>query len=570
MIASILNKPHVWFIREFGRLDHDLKFYLPFQKVLRIIKESSNVVLTNSNAVRTSLFGKKSEGNILTVRQFIDIPPNAILENKKDYFGRKGATKLIIAGTISQSKGHEDAILAVKELIRRKNNVELIIVGYADPRYLKELRNLVEDEKLEEYVRFVDFQENVYPLISEADIVLVCSRNEAFGRVTLEAMLLKKPVIGTKSGGTKEIIKEEFNGFLYEPGDHEQLAEKIEFLIENRSKIREFGENAFKFVKKNFTKGKYGGQIYEVLKGLKNARNPASLAPTRFIIEHMLVALSSLNREMAEKSSRIEDLETLLKQRETEIGSLKETITQKDVHISHLEGMVSEKDAEIGNLKETLSQRAIMISHLEGAVRGKEADAERLKAGLEEKERKIGNLHEMINQKLTHISHLEGMVREKDHDLGNLQEAINQKAIQISHLERVGWEREATLNHIYNSHGWKALLFYYRMRERILPINTKRRLFAKVIFKMVTNPRGILRNLNKRNLKTFGYYFRTAEPVIIEQKIEKKISDVSVVGESSAVNGSPPIKMEFERNISEERIEVILTSLIMNAHWYRS
>ncbi len=52
IIASLLNKPHVWFIREFGTLDHDLKFFFPFQRILGMIRDSSNLILTNSNAVR--------------------------------------------------------------------------------------------------------------------------------------------------------------------------------------------------------------------------------------------------------------------------------------------------------------------------------------------------------------------------------------------------------------------------------------------------------------------------------------------------------------------------------------
>jgi len=273
IVASILNKPHMWFIREFGILDHDLKFYLPFQEILRMIRDSSNILLTNSNAVRKALFGNPSEPNILTIGPYIDIPPNALYEDKDVYYTRTDATKLIIAGTISRSKGQEDAILAIKELIQRKRNVELIVIGYSVSWYLSKLRDLVKDECLEGHVRFIDFKENIYPLINQADIVLVCSKNEAFGRVILEAMLLKKALIGTKSGGILELIEEEFNGLLYEPGDYRQLATKIEYLLDHREKIREFGEKGYEFAKGNFTKDKCVGKIYELLQSIKNMPN---------------------------------------------------------------------------------------------------------------------------------------------------------------------------------------------------------------------------------------------------------------------------------------------------------
>ncbi len=272
IVAWGLNKPHVWFIREFGVLDHDLEFYLPFQEVLNIIRESSNIVLTNSTAVRKALFGDTSESNIITISPYIDIPRDALLGGKDVYYRNRDATKLVIIGNIKKAKGQEDAIRAVRELIE-KWNIELIAIGYPEPSYLSELRGLIQDERLEGHVRFIDFKENIYPIISQADIVLVCSKNEAFGRTILEAMLLKKAVIGTKAGGIPELVEEGFNGLLYEPGDYKQLAMKIEYLLKYGEKIKEFGENGYQFVQENFTKEKSVGKIYEILRHIKDMPN---------------------------------------------------------------------------------------------------------------------------------------------------------------------------------------------------------------------------------------------------------------------------------------------------------
>ena len=292
IVASRLKKPHVWFVREFGMLDHDLQFYLPFPEVLNFIRDSSNIILTNSTAVRKTLFGDTSKPNILTISPYIDIPPNVSFKDKDFYYRRKNATKIIIMGTISKGKGQKDAILAVRELIGKKD-VELIVMGYASPQYLNELKEIIHDRSLEEYVRLVDFQENAYPIVNQADIVLVCSKNEAFGRVILEAMLLKKTVIGTKSGGIPELIKEGFNGLLFEPGDYKQLAMKIEYLLEHRGKIKEFGENGYKFAKENFTKEKSVGKIYELLQGIKNMPNPSSPSYFEYVVKDLFTTFSN-------------------------------------------------------------------------------------------------------------------------------------------------------------------------------------------------------------------------------------------------------------------------------------
>jgi glycosyltransferase involved in cell wall biosynthesis len=284
--GSLLDKPHVWFIREFGESDHDLKFFLPFNEVINIIKESSNFVITNSNAIQKTLFGTTSGQKILTIYRYIDIPCTDC-RDERNIFTKTNAIKLLIIGRIAETKGQKDAIFAVKELIKRKKDIELIIMGAGDPVYIKELKEIVKDGYLEPNIKFLDFMENPYPVIKQADIVLMCSRQEAFGRAILESMLLKKPVIGTNSGGTPELIKEKYNGLLYEYGDYRQLANKIEYLIDNTYKIKEFGENGYKYARENFSKENYGGKVYNILNGLKNKENSLSSPSLLLFIERM-------------------------------------------------------------------------------------------------------------------------------------------------------------------------------------------------------------------------------------------------------------------------------------------
>lgn len=60
------------------------------------------------------------------------------------------------------------------------------------------------------------------------DIEIVSSKQEAFGKITVEAMMGQIPVIGSNSGGTKELIKHNQNGLLFESGNADDLAKKIE------------------------------------------------------------------------------------------------------------------------------------------------------------------------------------------------------------------------------------------------------------------------------------------------------------------------------------------------------
>ena len=231
----------------------------------------------------------------------------------------------------------------------------------------------------------------------------------------------------------------------------------------------------------------------------------------RLLLENELIIterdgqIANIEAAIKEKDANIEDLEGLLREREAEAGGLRAGL--------------EEKERKIGNLQETMNQKATQISHLEGMV--------------SEKDGEIGNLQETINQKATQISHLEGMVSEKDGEIGNLQEAINQKATQISQLESVGWEREATLNHIYNSHGWKALLAYYRARNRLLPVGTRRRKFAVSIFKLlliapqITNKANVIKSIYY--LKKYGFRAFVQKVIQKAKKDNQTIEDVAII-----------------------------------------
>jgi len=337
LLASLLGKPHVWFIREFGELDHGLEFFLPFQSILDVVRNSSNLVFTNSNAVKNELFRDSSDTNVMVIRTHVDETPVASHEDDEVYFTRRTEANLIITGFINQNMGQWDAILAVKELVQRGRDVELIIMGGGDPAYLERLRAAVRDWCLESYIKFMGFRPDPYIVVNQADIILVCSRSEGFGRVTLEAMLLRKPVIGTASGGTPELVKEGFNGFLYEPGNHVQLADKIEYLIEHREKMKELGENGYKLAKEDFTRDAYAGELFQLLMNLKNKPNPATNTFSQFVSQATLAGLSALRRTMEDKDSQIGGLANALQARDGQIAQLTNALQARDGQIQQMQ-----------------------------------------------------------------------------------------------------------------------------------------------------------------------------------------------------------------------------------------
>ena len=117
--------------------------------------------------------------------------------------------------------------------------------------------------------------EDPLPYFGEAHVALMCSRQEAFGRVTVEAMKMGRPVIGVNSGGTPELVRDGFNGFLYTPGDLKDLADKIEILCADRERTRRLGLQAREWATRPFNQAQYGRDMLAVLREAVAGNGPS-------------------------------------------------------------------------------------------------------------------------------------------------------------------------------------------------------------------------------------------------------------------------------------------------------
>jgi glycosyltransferase involved in cell wall biosynthesis len=154
-------------------------------------------------------------------------------------------------------KGQHDAVAALHLLRTRGLDVELDLVGPGDPQFVAELHAAAERHGVGDHVRFVGPQGDPIPLVARADVALMCSRMEGLGRVTVEAMKLGKPVVGTAAGATPELIRHGWNGYLYRPGDASDLARRVAALYENREAAREMGQRAKGWANSTFNPDSY-------------------------------------------------------------------------------------------------------------------------------------------------------------------------------------------------------------------------------------------------------------------------------------------------------------------------
>jgi len=267
--AKVAGLPHVWYRHEFGRLDHAFIFHLGETAAFAAVDRLSDRVIANSQAVRGDPASARLRGKTRIVAHAVLMPENVTGDPPR----RPGPLRLIQIGRIAPSKGHEDAIRAAGTLRRRGVDVNLRFVGSMEwPRYRDELLALAETEGVTDLVSLAGFRPDPTAEVVQADVALTCSRLEAFGRTTVEAMKLGRPVIGARSGGTAELIREGSNGFTYEPWNADDLAEKIERFHLDSSLIRTLGAQAKSWATETFTAERHASELIGVFEEVLAAR----------------------------------------------------------------------------------------------------------------------------------------------------------------------------------------------------------------------------------------------------------------------------------------------------------
>lgn len=264
--ALLVRRPHIWHIREFAEEHFGFFFDFGAKLSLKLIQRLSFRVITTSDALKSKCVQDITALKVQRVYNPVELcngPQNDTDETQRAYKGR--IPVLTIVGRVYPMKGQKDAVLAVAELVKQDIHVRLRLVGDGDAKYLEELKRILTQNDLDANVEFMGYIDDPFPIMRSADIILVCSQWEAFGRATVEGMLAGKPVVGARSGATPELIKDGFNGLLYEPGNYQDLAEKIRYLIDHPKEAKQMGVNGFEWASKEFTVEKCASQVFDVL-----------------------------------------------------------------------------------------------------------------------------------------------------------------------------------------------------------------------------------------------------------------------------------------------------------------
>lgn len=189
---------------------------------------------------------------------------------------RDGAEEahVVFIGRFDRLKGADLVLEAFARLVKEVSGARLTFVGpdvgYRDEEgrrwsFSELLRKVIPDARQREQVIYEGRQppERIEELRRKAAVVVAASRYEVFPYVLLEAFRQGCPVVATRVGGIPEIVQDERNGLLAEPGNAEDLAEKIVRLLKDRELAGRLGRQAREDCEERFNLEKIARQTLD-------------------------------------------------------------------------------------------------------------------------------------------------------------------------------------------------------------------------------------------------------------------------------------------------------------------
>ena len=229
------NAPHLFYIQSKTMR----------KKMFREFINNTDMIICLSEYWKQFFKDNFSPKKIEIVPNIIDYP---IMMKKNNQWGK---IIFLFLGLIGDRKGLFDVIEVIKNDIDVfDNKIELIIGGNGE---VVKLQKIIEKYQIGNIVKFVGWvqHETKVQYLQDSDVYILPSYNEGLPVSILEAMSYGKPIISTNVGGIPEIVKNNENGFLINPGNFEQIESSIKHFIENPHDIEKFGNISLKIVEKH-------------------------------------------------------------------------------------------------------------------------------------------------------------------------------------------------------------------------------------------------------------------------------------------------------------------------------
>lgn len=267
LIAKQMGLPHIWHARE--SLDQfSLSLSLSLSKSLAIWASPVNKkYLLISDYMMDFYREYLPVDRMVRVYNGVSLP-TGISRSKKNEL--KGRLQICCMGVLSEQKNQLELLKALRILLLRSIEADVWLLGTGVPAYATILEDYVKQEGFEQCVHLVGHTDDVFQILQGMNLGVVAARDEAFGRVTVEFMLMRMPVIASRSGANAELIEPGVSGEVYPLGDPIALADAIEQYVRNPELLDIHGRAGELSAKQFFSAEKNAEAVYEQIQNVIN------------------------------------------------------------------------------------------------------------------------------------------------------------------------------------------------------------------------------------------------------------------------------------------------------------
>ncbi len=241
----------------------------------RLLLGISDYRVANSCAgLHSRGFTEKERKNIVIVNGFDLSRVGHSPTNPSPYLdchAEKTKTVGMVAG-FSRYKDYSTFIRVAREVSTRRKKVVFVAVG--DGETLEASKKMAADVGT---IKFLGKRKNVEEIVATFDVGVLSTFTEGISNSIMEYMALKKPVVATDGGGTRELVVDGWTGFLVPPAKPEAMAARIEYLLDNPDDARRMGEAGEARIRSEFSIGRMVDKtvkLYEVAITAQSPRYP--------------------------------------------------------------------------------------------------------------------------------------------------------------------------------------------------------------------------------------------------------------------------------------------------------
>jgi glycosyltransferase involved in cell wall biosynthesis len=231
-LASIFSRrPLVYHLRDILSPDH---FSRTNRRIaVTLANRFASLVITNSKATQIAFIEAGGRAELTEVVYNGFEPDNYNIQEANSHQVRQqlGLDRQFVVGHFSRLSPWKGQHILLEALAECPTDVTALLVGdalFGEQDYVQYLHEQVAELGLEKRVRFLGFRSDIVPLMKACDLVAHTSTSpEPFGRVIIEAMLCGRPVVAAAAGGVVELVENGKTGWLFSPGNSQQLAQII-------------------------------------------------------------------------------------------------------------------------------------------------------------------------------------------------------------------------------------------------------------------------------------------------------------------------------------------------------